>query len=59
MNRNKWAQVKEEEEFEFSKKISGIDRDDPENWTIYKSCLLGFIEEMDKATEVYNMENKK
>lgn len=56
MTKEKWLNLYDES---LEKALSGqefLDRD-PGSWTILKPKLLTFIKEVDKATEVFNMEN--
>lgn len=58
MNKDKWREIYKIELTE-TNEILGSKLPTPETWEFYKEVIINLIEEMDKATEVYNMENKK
>ena len=53
MNKEKYSKIAKEE---FNK--VPLWEDAPETWPEFKKVVLNFIDNMDEATEVYNMENK-
>ena len=58
MNIKKWKQIYKEELDIGCDKILSLEIT-PNNWGDIKDALKTFIKEVDKATEVYNMENKE
>jgi len=56
MTKNKWLDVVELENVETQNKYpSDLS---PETWHVAKKAILDFVQAVDEATEVYNMENK-
>lgn len=56
MNKNKWNEIFLEEVNTYQKNSIG-NTVTPENWDKEKQKLLKFVENVDKATKVYNAEN--
>lgn len=53
MTKDKWNEIAEEE-------VSKVEiLTDPIEYPKFKVQILSFLKEMDKLTEVYNMENKE
>ena len=55
MTREKWLKIVDGKVNNYLSKTSYIFT--PETWPQYKKALLEYIETIDEATEVYNMEN--
>lgn len=53
MTKDKWNEIVVQEIYKLNIEPCG-----PEEWKDFKKELLLFINEVDKATEVYEMENK-
>jgi hypothetical protein len=52
MTKDKWNKIAEEE-------VAKVEiLNDPEQYPKFRVQVLNFIDEMDRLTEVYNMENK-
>ena len=58
MNKEKWKKITQEEVQKHINRTVFMEFE-PENWEEYKKANLEYIKEVDKATEVYFMENKK
>lgn len=58
MNKNKWKQIAREENEKMNEVFRSYPQD-PHIWVIVKKAVLEFVSEVDKATEVYEMENKR
>jgi hypothetical protein len=57
MTKEKWIKIYNEECNKHMQRTLGNKYADPANWPDVKASLLSHIEEMDKAFEVYNLEN--
>lgn len=59
MTKEKWLDVLEEFNDESVKKHDKAGELSPDTWAEHRSIALDLIKSVDKATEVYNMENTK
>jgi hypothetical protein len=60
MNKEKWKKIYVEDTLAGCQKLNGINAtEDPVFWPKTREVTLNFIKEMDKAYEVYMMENGK
>jgi hypothetical protein len=59
MTKNKWKLIYDGETYIFFEEMGKISDKNPDKWTEIKSIFNKFIQNMDGATEVYRMENKK
>lgn len=59
MTEDKWNEIRQEEVRLYYKRFTPSSQLNSENYKAWRNATMLFIEEMDKATEVYEMENKK
>lgn len=59
MTENKWKLIYDGETYKFFEEMNKISYKNPEKWIEIKSIFNKFVQHMDEATEIYNMENKK
>jgi hypothetical protein len=55
MTKEKWREIVKEEQRKAETKAMGTAT--PEKWPVARESMLDYIAEIDKATEVYNLEN--
>lgn len=55
MTKDKWAEILEEEVMKYENDQMKLS--DPSNWAEEKRKLVNLIQTMDRATEIYNLEN--
>lgn len=59
MNKEKFNDIVIDEVDTYSVRAELLGNTTPENWNEHKKVITKFIESIDEAVEIYNMENKE